>query len=177
MPAIRPAQISDGVSLSDKLGTEGLALVSEHGAVDSVLFWLGVVNKLSPHEQGVGAPCSQNDGLSRSNELRDLAMSGSLDSRVVAFIHRETRLVSVFRNPPERFIHFYSDNEDSVDSICGVAFIALYASRYSKILRLLLLYCTDYGRERGSKRPPDGSQFSTRIPPALVRFKDPARSR
>ena len=71
MPFTRPAEISNGVSLSDKVGRSEAAFVSEHGAVDALL--AAVVDELSPDEHGVSVSGAKNDVLAGANELDPLA--------------------------------------------------------------------------------------------------------
>lgn len=73
MPLTRPAVISDGVSLSDKLGREDRAFVAEHGALDPVLLWDCVVNVIAPDEQGISSRGSKHDAETGTNELESLA--------------------------------------------------------------------------------------------------------
>lgn len=69
MPRTRPREISNGVSLSDKLGRKDLAFVAEDGAVDTVLSGLGVIDKSSPNKEGVCVEGPQDNVLARPNEL------------------------------------------------------------------------------------------------------------
>jgi hypothetical protein len=82
MPLTRPAEISDCVSLSDKLAGEALAFVAEHGTVNSVLLVPtfvdrvpehAVINEISPDEKSIGAECSEYDCLPRTDELATLS--------------------------------------------------------------------------------------------------------
>lgn len=74
------------------------ALVSENGAVDSIL--PAVVDEVAPHEQGVGVVGSQHDLFPGADEL----VSGSPISVSVAgvmpLIECETFLVAVLGEPP-----------------------------------------------------------------------------
>jgi hypothetical protein len=70
---MRPAEISDGVSLSDKLGRLVAALVSEYRAINS--FLAAVVHEVSPDKQRIAFPRSEDDVFAGSDELRDLALS------------------------------------------------------------------------------------------------------
>src|SRR4051812_31711369 len=60
VPLTRPRAISNGVSLSDKLGREVATFVSEDGAIDALLLRDRVVNELAPDEHGVGVACPKN---------------------------------------------------------------------------------------------------------------------
>ena len=71
MPFTRPAEISNGVSLSDKVGRSEAAFVSEHGAVDALL--AGIVDELPPNKHGVSVSGPQNDVFSGSNKLTALS--------------------------------------------------------------------------------------------------------
>jgi len=71
MPLTRPAEISDGVSLSDKVGRSELAFVSEHGAVDALL--AGIIDELSPNKHGVSVSGSEHDVLAGTNKLTALS--------------------------------------------------------------------------------------------------------
>lgn len=71
MPLTRPAEISDGVSLSDKLTRLVRAFVAEHGAVDALL--PAVVDEFSPHENSVRCRGAEDDVFSGSDELTSLA--------------------------------------------------------------------------------------------------------
>lgn len=98
MPRTRPREISNGISLSDKLRREDRPLVSEHGAVDAVLLWDGVINKASPNKESVGVECSEYDMLAWADELtgRSVAPIGA----VMPFVEFEAGLVAIFREPP-----------------------------------------------------------------------------
>ena len=67
MPAIRPDEISDCVSLSDKLRTADVGLVSKDGAIDSCLS--AVVDEPSPHEHGIGSLSTQHNLFAGADEL------------------------------------------------------------------------------------------------------------
>lgn len=70
MPRTRPREISNGVSLSHKLGREDFAFVSEHGTVDAVLLGLGAVDKSPPNKHSIGREGAENDMLAGADELR-----------------------------------------------------------------------------------------------------------
>ncbi len=103
MPAMRPQAISNRIRLSNEVAAPVLALVSEDGAVDSVL--PAVINELSPYEHGVSAGCSKDDLLSRANEEFPLSPILVLIGRVVTFIEFKAVNVSVFCKPPNRGGH------------------------------------------------------------------------
>ena len=86
MPLTRPAEISDGVSLSDKVGRSELAFVSEHGAVDALL--PGIIDELSPNKHGVSVSGSEHDMLAWSDKL-------ALPSSVSVFIAAVVPLVEL----------------------------------------------------------------------------------
>lgn len=73
MPLIRPDEISDGISLSDKLAAFVEALVDEDCAVDSALS--AIVNKLSPNEDGIAFEGSEDDVFAGADELSDSPVS------------------------------------------------------------------------------------------------------
>jgi hypothetical protein len=73
MPFTRPRAISNGVTLSDKLGREDWSLVSKDGTFDSGLLWDGVVDIVSPDEHGISAGSSENNVFSGTNELAALS--------------------------------------------------------------------------------------------------------
>jgi hypothetical protein len=67
MPLTRPRAISNGVSLSHKLGALDGAFVAESRTVDPDL--PGIINELSPNKEGIGSRCTQDDVKSGANEL------------------------------------------------------------------------------------------------------------
>jgi hypothetical protein len=71
VPFTRPAEISNGVSLSDKVGREEAAFVSEDGAVDALLS--AVVDELPPNKHGVSVARPENDVLSGADKLTALS--------------------------------------------------------------------------------------------------------
>jgi len=112
MPATRPAEISDGISLSDKLRTSALSFVAEDGTVDALLslarpFVDAVINKLSPHKQRfkrlerVG---SQHNPRSGSDKLRHHATIRVGAVRVMPPVEREALHITVFCSPSVRHI-------------------------------------------------------------------------
>jgi hypothetical protein len=71
MPFTRPAEISNGVSLSDKVGRAEAAFVPEHGAIDALL--AGIIDELSPNKHGVSVSGSEHDMLTGSDKLTALS--------------------------------------------------------------------------------------------------------
>jgi len=100
VPLTRPAEISDGVSLSDKLGRSDFAFVSEDGAVDALL--PAIVDEFSPDKHGISVACSKNNVFSWSDELKALSSVLVVIAAVVPFVEGETTLVSVFGDVPVR---------------------------------------------------------------------------
>lgn len=84
MPFTRPAEISNGVSLSDKVGRSQFAFVSEDGTVDALLST--VVDELSPNKHGISVACSKNDVLSGADELTALASVFVVIATIVPFV-------------------------------------------------------------------------------------------
>jgi hypothetical protein len=84
MPFTRPAEISNGVSLSDKVGRSEVAFVSEHGAVDALL--AGIVDELSPNKHGVSVSGSENDVFAGADKLTALSSVSVFIAAVVPFI-------------------------------------------------------------------------------------------
>lgn len=102
MPQTRPAEISDGVSLSDKLTGFVIALVPEDGAVDTDL--AAVVFEPPPNPKGISIPRSQDDlfsGAAKEFRVAPIAVS---PSAVMAVEKLFADLIAVFRDPPTRFI-------------------------------------------------------------------------
>lgn len=71
VPATRPREISDGVSLSDKERREVRAFVPEKRALDPLLLRDGVVDVVSPNENSISCVGSQDDMLTRTDELAE----------------------------------------------------------------------------------------------------------
>jgi hypothetical protein len=61
--------ISDGVSLSDKLGREMRAFVSEQAAFDAFLLRDGIVDVVSPNKDGVPFVGPEHNGFTGANKL------------------------------------------------------------------------------------------------------------
>jgi hypothetical protein len=102
VPLTRPAEISNGVSLSDKLtGAVSLrGFVSEYSAVDALLS--AVVDELPPNKHGVAVPGSQDNVLTGADELASLAAIPVTVGAIVPAIEGETRCIPVLRDEPER---------------------------------------------------------------------------
>jgi len=66
MPQTRPHEISDCVSLSDKLRTLVRGFVSKACAVDALL--PRIINESSPDKEGIGFPCAEHDFFTRAAE-------------------------------------------------------------------------------------------------------------
>lgn len=98
MPRTRPREISNGVSLSDKLGREDRAFVAEHGAVDAMLFWLGIIDEPPPNKEGVGIERPQDDMLAGADKLAGLACLAG--GAVVPLVEFEAGRVAIFREIP-----------------------------------------------------------------------------
>lgn len=73
MPFTRPDEISNGISLSDKLAAFVEAFVDEDGAVNSGLS--AVVDELSPNEHGITFEGSEDDVFAGTDELSDPPVS------------------------------------------------------------------------------------------------------
>jgi hypothetical protein len=84
VPFTRPRAISNGVSLSDKVGRSEAAFVSEDGAVDALL--AGIVDELSPNEHGVSIPGSEHNVLSGADELASLSTVSIIIATVMPLV-------------------------------------------------------------------------------------------
>lgn len=73
MPLTRPDEISNGISLSDKLAAFMVALVDEDRAIDSGLS--AIVDELSPNENGITFEGSEDDAFAGADELSDPPVS------------------------------------------------------------------------------------------------------
>lgn len=101
MPQTRPAEISDGVSLSDKVGAAVLGFVSEHGAVDALLS--AAVDESAPNKEGISFPSAQTDIFARTDELFSSAPDAAFETfptGIVSFIQIAAYGIGIFRNPP-----------------------------------------------------------------------------
>lgn len=103
MPFTRPAEISNGVSLSDKVaGTiAGRRFVSEDGAIDASLS--AVVDEFAPDEHGVSVAGSENNVFSWPDKLAALPSVFVLVGAVVSLIEFKATLVAVLCDVPKRF--------------------------------------------------------------------------
>ena len=100
MPATRPAEISDCVSLEDKLATAVPRFVAEHGAIDALLP-TGVLES-APHKHGVSFSGSEDDFLAGTAEQNaDSSIAVSV-GRVMFFIERKAVRIAVFCQMPQR---------------------------------------------------------------------------
>jgi hypothetical protein len=88
MPFTRPAEISDGVSLSDKVGRAEAAFVSEDGAVDALL--AGIINELSPNKHGISVSGSEHDMLAGSDKLAALSSVSIIIAAVMPLVEFKT---------------------------------------------------------------------------------------
>jgi hypothetical protein len=104
VPLTRPAEISNGVSLSDKLARQERAFVSEQAAFDARLGRNGFVEMLSPNKDCITGICSQDDVRAWPDELGETFSSWPLLAAVVAQVEGEAGLVSVLRDEPVRHI-------------------------------------------------------------------------
>lgn len=108
MPATRPAAISNRVRLANKVRAPRCGFVPEGGTVDSVLPLTGslvnaIVDELAPYEEGIAAETAEHNRRAGTDELLARAAIGVAVGAVVPLVERETRGVSILRNPPERF--------------------------------------------------------------------------
>ena len=94
MPLIRPAEISDCISLSDKFRRKVGALVSEDGTIDA--FLATVVDEFAPDEQCVASPRPENDLFSGADKKNSFASIFVFITRIVSFIQLETGFVTIF---------------------------------------------------------------------------------
>lgn len=102
MPLTRPAEISNGVSLSDKLTRQDRPFVSEQATLDAFLPWDGFVEMLSPNKDGIAGIGAQDDVLTWADALTLPFSSWALLAAVVAQIEREAGPVAVFGDVPVR---------------------------------------------------------------------------
>ena len=100
MPFTRPREISDRISLSDKLGREEVTFVSEDGAVDSVL--PAVIDELAPNKERVSVAGSKDDVLTGPDELGLSTPIFVCAPGIVSFIERKAGRIAVLRQIPER---------------------------------------------------------------------------
>ena len=98
VPRTRPCEISNGVSLSDKLGRKDRAFVPKRGAVDSLL--TAGVDEAPPDKESVGIEGSQDDLFAGAAEERAHATVTVLIGAVVPLVEFKTGWVAVFREIP-----------------------------------------------------------------------------
>jgi hypothetical protein len=103
VPFTRPAEISNGVSLSEKEAGFVMGLVSENGAVDSLLS--GIVDEFFPNKQGVSGPSSQDNFLTGAAKQFWFSSVFVKLAAVVAVEKFPAHIVPVFSDPPERLMH------------------------------------------------------------------------
>jgi hypothetical protein len=93
VPFTRPAEISDGVSLSHKLGREifPFRVIGEDVVINSGLSLSGVnidavIDELSPSPKSKPVKRSKGDALARPEALRSLSTVSIFVCRIVPFI-------------------------------------------------------------------------------------------
>jgi hypothetical protein len=103
MPLTRPAEISDCVSLSDKVrrSISVRRFVSEDGTVDALLS--AGVDELAPNEHRVCIAGSQDDFLARSSEKKSFSTVPILVAGVVSLIEFKATRVAILGQIPKRF--------------------------------------------------------------------------
>jgi hypothetical protein len=106
MPQTRPAETSNGVSLSDKLTREVSAFVSENGAIDACLS--NIAFESPPDPQRVAFPRSQDKLLSGAAEQFGIAPIGISPAAIVPVEEPLRNCVAVLCDPPNWFINFQS---------------------------------------------------------------------
>jgi hypothetical protein len=99
MPRTRPREISNGVSLTDKLRRERRPLIPEQAAFDPALPVLPVSGK-PPNKHGVAGIGSENDALPWARELA-LFRRTVFSAAVVPAVEREAGAVAVTREEPK----------------------------------------------------------------------------
>ena len=110
MPQTRPAEISNGVSLSDKLTRPDRPFVAEQAALDAGLGRDSLVEMLSPNKDGIADAGSQDDVFARADELAHPVTSWPLGAAVVPQIETEAGSVAIFRDEPVRHISALLNN-------------------------------------------------------------------
>jgi hypothetical protein len=100
MPFTRPAEISNGVSLSDKVGRSEFAFVSKHGTIDSLLS--AIVDELSPNKHGISVSGSQHDVFAGADKLTSLSSVSIVIAAVVPLVEIKTTQIAVLRDVPIR---------------------------------------------------------------------------
>jgi hypothetical protein len=107
VPATRPREISDGVSLSDKERREDRAFVPEKRTLDPFLLRDRVVDVVSPNENSVPCIGSEDDVFTGADEL--IEFRALVSGAVVPPVQSEATSVSVLREPPQRTVVKGSD--------------------------------------------------------------------
>ena len=107
MPAMRPEEVSNRIRLANKARAAVRRLVSEHGAVDSLLLFSGalvdaVVNELSPDPNSVGVSGAEYPLLAGADEQDALSPVPVVIGAVVPLVHVEAVEVTVEGEPPSR---------------------------------------------------------------------------
>jgi hypothetical protein len=100
MPAIRPEDISNRIRLAYKVRAALRRLVSEHGAIDSLLSFAGslvdaIVNEVSPHPNSVGSLGSEDPLFAGADEQDALPTVSVLVGAVVPLVHIEAVKVAI----------------------------------------------------------------------------------
>lgn len=100
MPATRPDEISNGVSLSDKLRRLDRTGVAEQGALDAALGRLGVILVFSPDPNSVACIGSQDDVCAGADKLGEPLSNWPLPAAVMLEVQTEAGLVAVLCDVP-----------------------------------------------------------------------------
>lgn len=100
MPAIRPEAISNRVRLADKVRAAMRRLVSEHGAVDTVLPLSGalvdaIVDEVSPHPNSISGGGSEYPLLAGADKQDALPTVSVFVGAVVPLVHVEAVKVAI----------------------------------------------------------------------------------
>ena len=98
MPFTRPAEISNGVSLSDKVGRSETAFIAKDGAVDTLL--AGIIDEFSPNKHGVGVSGSQHDVFSGADKLTALSSISVFITAIVPLEEFQATEITVFGEVP-----------------------------------------------------------------------------
>jgi hypothetical protein len=107
MPAIRPADISNRIRLTNEVGTPDRSFVPKCGAVDALLPLSGalvsaVIHEPSPDEETIPGFGAEDEFFSGANELRDPTLPASLKTWVVPLRQFEAVFVAIACQPPVR---------------------------------------------------------------------------
>jgi len=106
MPQTRPAEISDGVSLSDKLAGEMGAFIAENGTINACLS--AVVFESPPNPEGVAIPSSEDKFFAGAAEQFRLPAIGISAAAVMSVKESLRDFIAVLCDPPNWFINFQS---------------------------------------------------------------------